>query len=57
MDLVVQFQSEELGKFASTLGFEILGGERNNSVALSGMCGLPTIATDYRNVFYKKVGG
>ena len=49
VDLAVHFQSEEeLGKFTNTLAFEVVGGERNNLVTMTGTCGLPTIATDYR---------
>lgn len=48
VDLTVQFQSDELGKFTDTMAFEVVGGERNNTVTVTGTCGLPTIATDYR---------
>ena len=48
VNLVVQFQSDQLGKFTDTMAFEVVGGERNNTVSMTGTCGLPTIATDYR---------
>ncbi len=44
-----------MGKFTSSMVFEVVGGERGNQLVMTGMCGLPQIATDYRNVFYKKV--
>ena len=48
VELAVQFQSDTLGKFTDTMAFEVVGGERSNPVTMTGTCGLPTIATDYR---------
>jgi hypothetical protein len=48
VDLVVLFQSEEVGKFSDTFMFEVVGGERGSSVTVSGVCSLPQIASDYR---------
>lgn len=50
VDLVVHFQSEEVGKFLESLVFDVLGGERHNVLTVTGMCGIPQIATDYRCV-------
>lgn len=48
-------QSEEVGKFGELLGFDVLGGDRNVSLPVSGICDYPHISSDYRNVFYRKV--
>ncbi|EFJ42226.1 hypothetical protein VOLCADRAFT_67248 [Volvox carteri f. nagariensis] len=55
VELLVQFASPEVGKVTETLAFEVLGGERLNTLVLTGTCDYPHISTDYRNVFYKKV--
>ena len=52
--VVVKFQSPEVGKYNQIAGFDVLGGEKNSSVVLSGICAHPTISTDYRNVFLRK---
>ena len=44
-----------MGKYTSQLGFEILGGERLNTVVITGTCDHPHIASDFRNVFFRKV--
>lgn len=44
-----------MGKFADVLGFEVVGGDRNVTLPISGVCDHPHIASDYRNVFYRKV--
>jgi len=51
----LHLQSEAVGKCSSTLGFEVVSGERLVSVPLEGNCEYPRISTDYRNVFYRKV--
>lgn len=55
VDLLVQFSSPDVGKFTETLAFDVLGGERLNTLVVTGTCDYPHISTDYRNVFYKKV--
>ena len=46
-----------MGKCSSTLGFEVVSGERLVAVPIEGTCEHPHISADYRNVFYRKVGG
>ncbi|KAG2489301.1 hypothetical protein HYH03_012133 [Edaphochlamys debaryana] len=55
VELLVQFASADVGKFTETLAFDVLGGERLNTLVLTGTCDYPHISADYRNVFYKKV--
>ncbi|KXZ49496.1 hypothetical protein GPECTOR_21g722 [Gonium pectorale] len=55
VELLVQFSSADVGKFTETLAFDVLGGERLNTLIVTGTCDYPHISTDYRNVFYKKV--
>ncbi|KAJ9512718.1 hypothetical protein QJQ45_019009 [Haematococcus lacustris] len=55
VELVVLFQSPEVGTFTETLGFQVLGGERLVSVPCTGACDYPHISTDYRTVYYRKV--
>jgi len=45
-----------VGKCSSTLGFEVVSGERLVAVPIEGTCEHPHISADYRNVFYRKVG-
>ena len=52
----VQKQSEKVGKCSNVLGFEVVSGERNVAVPVEGTCEYPRLSTDYRNVFYRKVG-
>ena len=56
--LVVKFNSDEVGSFTETLGFEIAAfGIPSNFSALvcQSTCAYPQISQDYRNVFYRKV--
>lgn len=53
--VVVQYRSPEIGKHNQIAAFDVLGGDKNNSVVLYGLCVYPTISTDYRNVFFRKV--
>lgn len=46
VQLVVQFQSEAVGRSCELLGFEVLGGEGHSTVVLSGACDYPRINTD-----------
>ncbi|PNH08880.1 Hydrocephalus-inducing protein [Tetrabaena socialis] len=55
LKLSTEFSSPEVGKFTDTLAFDVLGGERLNTLVVTGTCDYPHISTDYRNVFYKKV--
>ena len=54
--LEVHFKSTEIGKFQERFMFEVRGG---NMLELNceGTCAYPQIATDYRNVFYRKAKG
>ncbi|RHY53725.1 hypothetical protein DYB38_002829 [Aphanomyces astaci] len=51
---VVQFASNEVGTFDSTLGFEIVGGRRELSLFCRAQCAVPTINSDPRNVFMSR---
>ncbi|QDZ25387.1 hypothetical protein HOP50_17g79270 [Chloropicon primus] len=56
--LKVKFNSDEVGSFTETLGFEIAAfGIPSNFSALvcQSTCAYPQISQDYRNVFYQKV--
>eukprot|EP00798_Chlamydomonas_sp_ICE-L_P006741 gene6741-3411_t len=55
VDCVVHFQSEDIGKFTDTLGFEVVGGEKNSTIIVTGTCAFPQISSDFRNVFVNKV--
>lgn len=47
VDLVVQFQSGEVGTFTDTFVFEVVGGEQVSLVA-TGSCDYPRISTEHR---------
>ena len=56
--LKVKFNSDEVGSFTETLGFEIAAfGIQSNfsAVVCQSTCAYPQISQDYRNVFYRKV--
>eukprot|EP00935_MAST-01C_sp_MAST-1C-sp1_P000586 g586.t1 len=53
----VQFNSTQVGRFDSALGFEIVGGSREYTLLCSGLCAVPTINSDPRNVFMNRVKG
>jgi hypothetical protein len=48
VQLLVQFQTEAVGTFSQNLAFDVVCGERNNHVMLSGVCDYPKISTDSR---------
>ena len=48
VQLLVQFQSDTVGKFTEVLNFNVLCGERENSVVLSGVSDYPRISTEHR---------
>lgn len=48
VQLLVQFQTEAVGSFTQNLCFDVVCGERNNQVMLSGVCDYPKISTDSR---------
>lgn len=52
VQLVVQFASDTIGRFSEVLGFDVVCGERNEKVVLSGSCDYPRISTDARLVRY-----
>jgi hypothetical protein len=53
----VQYNSTQVGRFDSALGFEIVGGSREYTLLCSGMCAVPTINADPRNVFMNRIKG
>ncbi|WIA13448.1 hypothetical protein OEZ85_007028 [Tetradesmus obliquus] len=53
VSLLVQFASDSVGKFSEVLGFDVLCGERNQKVVLTGACDYPRISTEARNLYYK----
>jgi hypothetical protein len=48
VSLLVQFASDSVGKFSEVLGFDVLCGERNQKVVLTGACDYPRISTEAR---------
>jgi hypothetical protein len=48
VSLLVQFASDSVGKFSEVLGFDVLRGERNQKVVLTGACDYPRISTEAR---------
>ncbi|KDO23200.1 hypothetical protein SPRG_10008 [Saprolegnia parasitica CBS 223.65] len=50
----VLFASADVGTFDSTLGFEILGSKREVSLFCRGVCAVPCINADPRNVFMSR---
>lgn len=46
--LLVQFSSGTVGRFSEVLGFDVICGERNQKVVLTGACDYPRISTDAR---------
>jgi hypothetical protein len=48
VSLLVQFSSDSVGKFSEVLGFDVLCGERNQKVVLTGACDYPRISTEAR---------
>ncbi|OQR91449.1 hydrocephalus-inducing protein [Achlya hypogyna] len=50
----VTFASGDTGTFDSTLGFEILGSKREVSLFCRGICAVPGINADPRNVFMSR---
>ncbi|KAL4085786.1 hypothetical protein PRIC1_014796 [Phytophthora ramorum] len=55
VNVLVQFASAEVGNFDCSLGFEIAGVRREFTLFGRGMCGVPTINSDPRNVFMHRV--
>ncbi|KAL0040642.1 hypothetical protein WJX79_000331 [Trebouxia sp. C0005] len=52
--LIVQFQSEDMGVFKETLVFEVAGCEGRSSITVSGVCDQPRISTDPKQVFPRR---
>ena len=51
----VKFRSDAVGRVDQTLGFEVCGGSgREYSLPLVGLCAVPSINTDPRNVFMSR---
>ncbi|KAF4028176.1 ASH domain-containing protein [Phytophthora infestans] len=55
VNVLVQFTSPDIGNFDCTLGFEIVGVQREFTLFGRGVCGVPTINNDPRNVFMHRV--
>lgn len=50
VQLVVQFQSDQVGKFNHLLGFDVVCGDKGSHVVLAGTCDFPRISTECRLV-------
>lgn len=55
VDLLVQFSSMDVGIFDCNLGFEIFGLRREFTLFCRGVCTVPSINSDPRNVFMSRV--
>ncbi|KAK1936582.1 Hydrocephalus-inducing protein [Phytophthora citrophthora] len=55
VNMLVQFSSADVGNFDCSLGFEIVGVRREFTLFGRGICGVPTINSDPRNVFMHRV--
>lgn len=55
VDLSVQFSSMDVGIFDCNLGFEIFGLRREFTLFCRGVCTVPSINSDPRNVFMSRV--
>ena len=53
----VLFKSQQEGKFDSTLTFEVLGSGQTMALHCTGICEVPKINGDSRNVFMRRVKG
>ncbi len=53
----IVFTAQNVGNYDSTLGFEIVGDNRTYSLLCHGVCTVPGINTDPRNVFMSRVKG
>ncbi|RYH22951.1 hypothetical protein EON65_18485, partial [archaeon] len=51
----VRFKSEKEGKFESTMEFEMVGTGQRFSLPCVGVCAYPSINTDTRNVFMRRL--
>ncbi|KAL3657260.1 hypothetical protein V7S43_017769 [Phytophthora oleae] len=55
VNVLVQFTSADVGNFDCSLGFEIVGVRREFTLFGRGICGVPTINSDPRNVFMHRM--
>ena len=55
--LRVEFASEHVGRFDCSLGFELVGHRREYSLFARGVCAVPTVSSESRNVFMHRVKG
>ncbi|GMF21897.1 unnamed protein product [Phytophthora lilii] len=55
VNVLVQFASADVGNYDCNLGFEIVGVRREFTLFGRGICGVPTINSDPRNVFMHRV--
>jgi len=53
----VVFQSDGVGSFDVNMGFEIVGDSRQFVLTSRGICSVPSVNTDARNVFMNRVKG
>jgi hydrocephalus-inducing protein len=52
--LYIKFFTEEVGDFPQTLNFEIVGSTRQFALNLKACCAMPSINTNYKNVFFNQ---
>jgi hypothetical protein len=57
VQMKIVFKSTTEGKFDSTLAFEVLGSQQTFSLFCKGICEVPKINNDSRNVFMRRVKG
>ncbi|KAL7682586.1 putative immunoglobulin-like, hydrocephalus-inducing [Plasmopara halstedii] len=55
VDVLVLFASTDVGIFDCSLGFEIVGSQHEFNLLCRGICGVPTINNEPRNVFMHRV--
>ncbi|KAE9352056.1 Hydrocephalus-inducing protein [Phytophthora rubi] len=55
VNMLVQFASADVGNFDCSMGFEIVGIRREFALFGRGICGVPMINSDPRNVFMHRV--
>ena len=54
VQIIVRFESTEVGDFTERLAFECVGGQKVETLECVGRCDFPAISDDYRNVYASK---
>ena len=54
VQVIVRFESPEVGDFTEYLAFECVGGKKVETLECRGRCDYPTISDDFRNVYAAK---